>query len=233
MEIQTAIVTGGAGLLGRTLVHELLGRGIKVCLPYINEEEFRKFRGAVTEGGLLFAKPCDLADAADTDQFVEWSRERLQAPIDALICCAGAWGMKKLGDTSPEFWKHMIDANLTHVFNVCRAVVPEMAVRNAGRVVTIGGAPALDPRLGPSHTAYAAAKGGLIAFTQALAQEVWHQDVKVNCLVPSMIIPISEIDKQQGVTPEQIVMTIMHLMTKDANHISGAAIKLFGTQHFG
>ena len=232
MSIQTAVVTGGAGLLGRTLVHDLLQRGIKVCLPYVNEEEFRKFRGAVTEGGLLFSRKCDLSDAAEVDEFVSWARERVQAPIDALICCAGGWAGSKIGDTAPEEWKFLIDANLTHVFNVCRAIVPEMAVRLSGRVITIGGPGGLDGRLGIGQTAYAAAKGGVIAFSQALAHEVWHQGVKVNCLVPSSIVPISENEKQDGVTPEEITKTVHYLLSDDADHVNGAVIKVFGTKHF-
>jgi NAD(P)-dependent dehydrogenase (short-subunit alcohol dehydrogenase family) len=131
--IKTAIVTGGTGRLGRVLVHDLLADGVRVAVPYIDEEEYRQFRGGVTEGGVCFAKECDLADPASAEQFVEWARARLGAPIDALINCAGGWAAAGIADTTPELWNEQITRNLHSVYTICRAVVPEMQVRNAGR----------------------------------------------------------------------------------------------------
>ncbi|MGE0432946.1 MAG: SDR family oxidoreductase [Planctomycetota bacterium] len=231
MDFQTAIVTGGTGLIGRALVHHLLGQGVKVGVPYRDENRYRLFRGGVTEGGLLFGKPCDLTKSDQADQFVDWFRDRVQAPIEVLVCGTGSFLRRKLGDTSADQWNEVIATNLTATFNVCRAVVPEMAVRNWGKVITIGAPPGLNPGHAKSEVAFAAAKAGLVAYTQALAAEVWHQDVKVNMVVPSEVIPTADAGKKPGVTPEDVVKVIRALLSKDSEAISGAVVKVYGSKY--
>ena len=100
--------------------------------------------------------------------------------VDCLINCAGISYIGLITDMSDDDWKHIIDSNLSSVFYCCRAVVPSMVNRKQGRILNIS---SVWGNTGAScEAAYSASKGGMNAFTKALAKELAPSGIAVNAL---------------------------------------------------
>ena len=105
--------------------------------------------------------------------------------VDCLINCAGISYIGLITDMSDDDWKHIIDSNLSSVFYCCRAVVPSMVNRKQGRILNIS---SVWGNTGAScEAAYSASKGGMNAFTKALAKELAPSGITVNCIAPGVI----------------------------------------------
>jgi 3-oxoacyl-[acyl-carrier protein] reductase len=97
-----------------------------------------------------------------------------------------------------EDWRRVITIDLDGVFHGCRAAVPHMRERGYGRIVNIASIAGKEGN--PNGSAYAAAKGGVIAFSKSVAKELTGSGVMVNCLAPAM----AETDLMREMTPEFI-----------------------------
>lgn len=117
--------------------------------------------------------------------------------IDILVNCAGV-----LGPTAPvedyplDGWRHVLSTNLDGVFLCCRAVLPHMLAGGWGRIVNLASIAGKEGN--PNAAAYAASKGGVIAFTKALAKEVATRGILVNAVAPALI----ETDMTRDLPPE-------------------------------
>jgi NAD(P)-dependent dehydrogenase (short-subunit alcohol dehydrogenase family) len=127
----------------------------------------------------------DVRDYASVHQAVERVLEHWGA-IDIVVNNAGKGQRESFTDVTRELWDYMLDVNLTSVFNVCSAVVPPMIANGSGRIVTISSIAALRGGRLLGRTAYAAAKGGVIAFTKSLAIELAEHSITVNCIAPGI-----------------------------------------------
>jgi 3-oxoacyl-[acyl-carrier protein] reductase len=106
--------------------------------------------------------------------------------LDILVNCAGVLGPTAPVDGYPlAAWRHVLATNLDGVFLCCRAVLPHMAARGWGRIVNLASIAGKEGN--PNAAAYAASKGGVIAFTKALGKEVATSGILVNCVAPALI----------------------------------------------
>ena len=165
-----ALVTGGAGGIGRAIVEELAAQGHRVAVGDIIEE---------TAGELAIR--LDVTDAGSVDQAIAQVEEQL-GPIDILVNNAGWDEMRPFLQTDEAFWDRVIEINFKGCLRTCRRVVPGMVERGYGRVINIGSDAA---RVGSSLEAvYSGAKGGVVAFTKTLAREVARSGVTANSVCP-------------------------------------------------
>ncbi len=160
--------------------------------------------------------------------------------IDVLVNNAGMHSDCLLAAMPDETWRSVIAANLGAVFHGCRAVVTPMMRQRSGRIVNIASLSALLPPLG--QTNYAAAKAGVVAFSQTLAKEVARSGITVNSVLPGFIDTeaLGEMDAdmrknaQRGIPmrrfgkPEEVAAAVYFLASKDASYITGSALKIDG-----
>lgn len=195
VETKAAIVTGGAGGIGKSTVRRLLARGFAVFVVDSNQGLLdalkSEFAGAADR---LDVWRADVTDEDQTIDAVRRAEERFGA-IYALVHIAGGAGPKRARDIE-EFeladWTHVIDLNLTSAFLAARAAVPLMRRQRSGRIVLFSSIIA-DGEKGPLTTVtgrlpYATAKAALLGFTSQLAKDLAEWGITVNALMPGLIL---------------------------------------------
>ena len=245
--MKTAIVTGGAQGIGRGIVDHLLGDGWRVAAFDLDEEALadlaKTYRGAP-----LLTQKCDVGKeesvATAFDSFGTWQDAAGQDGLDLLASNAGIANP----DTGPvenlslTDWRKWQDAHLTGAFLMTRSAVPLLRKRK-GAIVFTASTRAVQSE--PNSEAYAAAKGGLLALTHALAISLG-PDIRVNAVLPGWIETgpwqkpsersdpdHRDIDHAQhpvgriGV-PEDIAATIAFLASEGAGFITGQHIAVDG-----
>jgi 2-hydroxycyclohexanecarboxyl-CoA dehydrogenase len=169
---RVALVTGGAKGIGAAIVDALLTRGARVAV--LDRDQVPADR--------VHARA--VADVSDYDAVREAFRsitERVGAP-DIVVNNAGWDRVQPFLETGPELWRKLVDINLLGVFNVIHVALPAMRDRGSGRIINIASDAG---RVGSSGEAvYGACKGGVIAFTKAMARESAGWNVLVNCVCP-------------------------------------------------
>jgi 2-hydroxycyclohexanecarboxyl-CoA dehydrogenase len=167
-----ALVTGGAGGIGRAIVRALAVHGHRVVAADIAD-------GAPEEAAL--AVHLDVTDSDSVDEAVT-RIERELGPIEILVNTAGWDEFHAFLETDEDFWDRIIELNYKGVLRVCHRVVPGMVQREYGRVVNISSDAA---RVGSSLEAvYAGAKAAQVGFGKTLAREVVRHGVTVNSVCP-------------------------------------------------
>ncbi len=157
-----ALITGGAGDLAQALRAELEAAGFEVLAPGRAE--------------------MDVTDAASVMSYFAYSVSR---PLDLLINNAGLCRDLSVAKMTETDFDTVVDTNLKGAFLVSQAAVKRMIKQRHGHIVNIGSFSALSGPFGQAN--YAAAKAGLIALTQSLAQEYGSQNIRANCILPGFI----------------------------------------------
>ena len=169
---RVALVTGGAKGIGAAIVDALLARGARVAV--LDRDEIPADRVHASA----------IADVSDYEAVREAFRsitERVGAP-DIVVNNAGWARVQPFLETGPALWRKLVDINLLGVFNVIHVALPAMRDRGSGRIINIASDAG---RVGSSGEAvYGACKGGVIAFTKAMAREAAGWNVLVNCVCP-------------------------------------------------
>jgi len=180
-----AVVTGGAGALGRVIVMTLAAAGADVAILDLDASGAEALAEQVrATGRRALGVGVDLTDfeavqAAGATVVSEWGG------VDILLNGAGGGAVSFFHEMTPQTWNTQIERNLTTVFNVTRAFLPSMIEQKSGRIINIASIAAVSGgRLVRGATAYAAAKAGVVGLTKALAIEVAEDGITVNALAP-------------------------------------------------
>jgi 2-hydroxycyclohexanecarboxyl-CoA dehydrogenase len=182
LEDKTALVTGGASGIGKATVMELARCGATVICADVNAE-----KGAELEReaeATNFAVEFVAVDLSDTDAVRRCITDVLKRHprIDILVNAAGWNDIQSFMDNSPDYMDRVIAVNLGGMLHLTQAVLPAMIAAGKGKIVNVSSDAG---RVGSSgETTYAAAKGGVIAFTKSLAREVARHSINVNCICP-------------------------------------------------
>jgi 2-hydroxycyclohexanecarboxyl-CoA dehydrogenase len=236
MASRVALVTGGAGGIGRAIVAALAGHGHRVASGDIVEV-------AAAEAGL--AVRLDVTDSESVESAVG-RVERELGPIEILVNTAGWDEFHPFLDTDEAFWNRIIDLNYKGCLRVCRRVVPGMVDREYGRVVNISSDAA---RVGSSLEAvYAGAKAAQVAFGKTLAREVARRGVTVNSVCPGPTdTPLLEgllgagedsakmvdalrraVPMRRLGRPEDVAAAVAFLVSEEAGYITGQTLSVSG-----
>jgi 3-oxoacyl-[acyl-carrier protein] reductase len=198
-ETQVAVITGGAGGLGRAIAQRLARAGVVSALWDIDLTK------AAAVAGTLAGARAYAVDVTDYESVQSATKAVVRnfGRIDILINSAGANGpIAPLVDYPLDGWRKTIALNLDGVFHCCRAVVPVMQRAGYGRIVnmsSIGGKEG-----NPNASCYAAAKAGVIALTKSLGKELALTGIRVNALAPAAI----DTEMLSQVTPEFKAMVV-------------------------
>jgi NAD(P)-dependent dehydrogenase (short-subunit alcohol dehydrogenase family) len=227
---RTALVTGGTRGIGRAVALALAEEGCRVYCWYVRDDQAAQALAA-EHAGISIGK----VNVTDPDAVRVAVRDLASAvlSIDILVNSAGIGmdGMTAaLGD---EDWQRALEVNLTGVFHVCREVVREMIYTRSGRIVNVA---SLAGSTGlPGTAAYSASKGGLMAFTRSLAQEVARFNILANTVSPGMIetdlsgqVPakrlqemVEHIPLRRMGTPQEVAQLILFLVSPKNTYITG------------
>ena len=159
--------------------------------------------------------------------------------IDGFVHLAGTFTPDPGLGYDPSVWTRTVQDNLENAYNFATAVIPRLPEGRMGRVVFISSL--AFRRGGPSHTAYSAAKGGLVGLTRSLARRLARQ-ATVNALAPGIIeTPMpAQIIRDRGAellascpmgrfgAPREVATVIRFLLSEDASYITGQTINVDG-----
>lgn len=182
MSERVALVTGGAGGIGREICLALAGAGRSVGVADISTDGALETAGTLEEFDVAAAAVT--MDVTDTGSVLAGCAEitRTLGPIDILVNAAGWDRFVKFVDTDEQFWDRIIELNLKGTLRTTHACLPTMTDRGWGRIVNIASDAG---RVGSSLEAvYSGAKGGVIAFTKTIAREVARSGVTANVVCP-------------------------------------------------
>ena len=178
--MSTVLITGGTGAIG-TAVAEEFAKTDDVIFTYNTGREQAQ---SLTRKLNCTCTHMDITDNNSVNEAVQGILREF-GHINILVNNAGISLIKPFLDTSCDDWRHMIDVNLTGVFNVTKAVTPSMVSRKSGAIVNISSVWGV---YGAScEVAYSAAKAGVIGFTKALAKELGLSGITVNAVAPGVI----------------------------------------------
>jgi NAD(P)-dependent dehydrogenase (short-subunit alcohol dehydrogenase family) len=140
-------------------------------------------------------------------------------------------------DAPEEVWKWILEVNVHGTMICAQAVLPGMVERRAGRIINFGSIAGVGGL--PNWTAYAAAKGAIIAFTKSLACEVGEYGITVNCISPGAIYGEHRGDWTRGTwlrrggEPEEVAALAAFLASDEAGYITGANHMIDGGRTLG
>lgn len=233
LSARAAVITGATGNLGHAVVRAFLERGAHVAAPVRDEAKASELRTSVTsllgtsDDPRLITETVDIADRAAMDAFVErvmraWGR------LDIVANLAG--GFASGSALQFELMQRLWDQNVRTAVNATAACVRPMRARGYGRIVTVSAFAATRARR--NGAAYAMAKGALVRWTEALADELKAEGITANCVLPSAIdhpanrARMLTADPASWVTPEELASVIVYLSSDESSGITGAAIPL-------
>ena len=237
---RTVIVTGGASGIGKATAILLAREGARVLIADIDEAGGR---AAAAEGSAKrFAiddLPLDLTDKPSIVAFVAAVHQRV-ARVDGLVNGAGWDQIQPFLENPPEMWDRVIAVNLMGAARLTRGLLPPMVAANTGKIVNISSDAGRVGSMG--ETVYAAAKGGLIAFTKSLARELARYRINVNCVCPgptdtplfqrqpermrealTRAIPFRRIAQ-----PIEIAQAVMFFLSARSDYITGQVLSVSG-----
>lgn len=172
-----AIVTGAGQGIGRGIAEKLAAEGATVVVTDVNEATAKETAAAVDGVGMH----ADVTSRESVEGMVEQVHRRF-GRIDVLVNNAGWDKAGPFVDSDPAVWDRVVAINLYGVLHTCRSVLPLMAAQGSGSVVNLASDAG---RVGSSGEAvYSAAKGGVIAFTKAVAREMARNGVTANAVCP-------------------------------------------------
>jgi 3-oxoacyl-[acyl-carrier protein] reductase len=243
---RVAIVTGAARGIGRAIAWALAREGADVVVADVLPAG-ETVAGVRACGRRALELACDVTHGADVRRLVEGTLAEL-GRIDVLVNNAGVVSRQGLEDTTEALWQRDVDVILTGTYRVTQAVFPVMKRQGGGKIVNvasvsgkIGGVAArpttAEAGQGGSGPAYAAAKGGVLAFTRWVAKAGGPHGIHCNAVCPGPVetemtrgfeygvalLPIARVGQ-----PEDVAEAVLFLASPASNYVTGQALNVDG-----
>jgi len=232
-----ALVTGGSRGIGRAVAVRLAQDGYQVIINYAsNLAEAKNTLEQINGQGEILC--FDVSDAQQTrDALKDWQQRHPEEYIEVIVNNAGIRRDNVMALMPEDDWHRVLDITLSGFFNVTQPLLPAMQLHKFGRIINMASVSGLKGL--PGQTNYSAAKGGIIAATKALAQEVARKKVNVKAVAPGFI----KTDMTEGLdeavlkktipanrfgTPEEVADLVAFLASPKAGYITGNVISING-----
>ena len=183
-----ALVTGGSRGIGRAICLALAEQGFDIIINFkSNKTEAELTKSLVEEKGQSASLlPFDVSNQKEVDEALEhWKNQNENAYIQVLVNNSGIRKDALLVWMESDDWHQIINTNLNSFYFLSRSLIKEMIINKQGRIINIVSLSGIKGL--PGQTNYSASKGGVIAATKALAQEVARKNVTVNAVAPGFI----------------------------------------------
>lgn len=230
---EIVLIGGGTGELGQVVTAKFVNLGARVFATFISEAEVQTFQSNFPrESGKVQLERVNVLEFPKVERCVNRLVEKEGVPR-VLVNLIGGYNFgPKVIDSTPRTFGDMMDLNFNAPLNLMRAVLPHMLKNGGGRIVNVGARAGLEGS--SDHAAYAVSKAAVIRLTEALSDEVKHQGVNVNCVLPSILDTAAnrqdqpEADFSRWVNPADLAEVIVFLASKASQAIHGAAIPVYG-----
>jgi 3-oxoacyl-[acyl-carrier protein] reductase len=196
LEGTVAVVTGGAGGLGRAIVDDLAANGVRVAVVDVDAEAAERLRRDLDAGGI--DSVVQVGDARDPEvlEALFAAADERWGRLDILVNVVGGTFNAPFADTTPKGWDALLRTNLTHVLHACSLAIPRM--RAGGRGGSIVNVSTIEAhRAAPGFAVYSAAKAGVEQFARTLAVELAPDGIRVNNVAPD-VVPTPNMAKLAG-----------------------------------
>jgi NAD(P)-dependent dehydrogenase (short-subunit alcohol dehydrogenase family) len=219
LNAKNAIVTGGTKGIGRAIAEALLSEGISVCIAARKQVEVDKAINELSKSGRgrAIGFVCDVRNYDQVKRLIDHTVKQLGG-LDILVNNAGIGIFETVEETSPEDFRSVLETNLFGVFYCCHEAIPEMRRRGGGYIINISSLAGANPH--PRMAAYNASKFGLNGFSEALMQEVRHDNIKVSYIMPGSVNTgfggdTTSDEKSWQLTPQDIARVVTDLLHHD------------------
>lgn len=235
-----ALVTGGSRGIGRAICLALAEQGFEIIINFkSNTAEAEITKTLVEEKGVSATLlPFDVANQQEVEKALElWKSNNEDTYIQVLVNNSGIRKDALLVWMENEDWNQVINTNLNSFYYVTHLLIKDMIIKKAGRIINIVSLSGIKGL--PGQTNYSASKGGVIAATKALAQEVARKKVTVNAVAPGFIksdmtadleekeykkiIPMGRFGK-----PQEVADLVAFLASDKSKYITGQVISING-----
>ncbi len=237
---KVVLVSGASSGIGKAVALNFAGKGADLSICDINQEGLKSTQDLIQKiGHKCIFEIVDVSSSDDVQKFVNVTCSSF-GHIDVLVNCAGIFHATSFLDLTEEEWDQMIKIHLKGTFLMSKFVVNKMISQGGGCIITVGSTSGMTGGTSGAH--YAAAKGGIIAFTKSIGKELAKYGIRANSIVPSKIetgmlkfksneekdallkkIPIGRIG-----TPEEIAEIIAFLASDSASYIIGETLVASG-----
>lgn len=238
-----ALVTGGSRGIGRAISLKLAGMGYAVLVNYQrNQTEADKTVALIQEnGGTAETLKFDVSSKDDIQTALGgWIENNKDKTIEVLVNNAGIRKDFLLMMMADNDWHDVLRTNLDSFYYITKLVIPGMMFNRYGRIVNVVSLSGIKGL--PGQTNYSASKGGVIAASKALAQEIGRKGITVNCVAPGFIktemtegIQESQfrtiIPVQRFGEADEVAEAVGFLASKGASYITGEVLNVNGGLH--
>ncbi|MBA7581651.1 3-oxoacyl-[acyl-carrier-protein] reductase FabG [subsurface metagenome] len=241
LEGKTALITGAARGIGRSIALRLAGEGADIAFTDLAYDDAAKaVEKEITDKGVKAKAYASDASKLDQTQDVVEQIIAEFGKIDILVNNAGITNDTLLMRMTEKQWDAVITVNLKSVFNFTKCVQMYMLKQRSGSIINMSSVVGVSGNAGQSN--YAASKAGIIGFTKSIAREVGSRNIRCNAIAPGFILTemtdkipedmrkewISQIPLKRGGTPDDVAGVTLFLASDLSSYITGQVISVCG-----